>query len=400
MAQNTEEIAAMMATLRTMDQRLVAQDEVIADLRRPSGASASTVHSVLAAQPNPNLLPPLETPQVPDPRDMFPTASAYRPPIQPPTGTIPFVMNEVNPAMIKIARLEKALKKSQGFNSIPDIEDGYTEASVRLPEKFKMPHIDRFDESEDPIVYVHLFLDVLRPTGLSRAQKLSLFGRTLSDVVAIWYAKLEDSTKRNWEELSEGFVNQYSYNTQIEVTISELEATTQNPKEPFIDFVARWREKATRMTSRPFEKEQVKLVVQNLEPDMLQKMIVAPLSTFASLHELGGQIESTFKKGIIHRTREPAKKPFTRNTNASTSTMPRPTDVSTIATSSAKIVNPFAVATNSQTAQNSQPWNRRPFNPLYMSPTHTLKVLMDKGHLKPLVPRPLPDSLPARHDPT
>ena len=75
-------------------------------------------------------------------------------------------------------------------------------------------------------MHVRLFSDVLRPMGLSRAQKLSLFGRTLSDVTVIWYAKLEDSTKRNLEELSEAFVNQYSYNTQIEVTISELEATT------------------------------------------------------------------------------------------------------------------------------------------------------------------------------
>lgn len=76
-----------------------------------------------------------------------------------------------------------------------------------------MPHIDKFNGSVDQIVHVQLFSDVLRPMGMSRAQKLYLFGRTLSDVAAIWYAKLEDSTKWNWEELSEAFVNQYSYNT-------------------------------------------------------------------------------------------------------------------------------------------------------------------------------------------
>lgn len=52
-----------------------------------------------------------------------------------------------------------------------------------------MPHIDRFDGSGDLIMHVRLFSDVLGPMGLSRAQKLSLFGRTLSDVAAIWYAK-------------------------------------------------------------------------------------------------------------------------------------------------------------------------------------------------------------------
>ncbi|XP_028084192.1 uncharacterized protein LOC114285341 [Camellia sinensis] len=204
-----------------------------------------------------------------------------------------------------------------------------------------MPHIDRFDKSGDPIVHVHLFSDVLRPMSLTRAQKLSLFGRTLLDVAVIWYAKLEDSTKQNWKELSEGFVNQYSYNTQIKVTISELEATTQNPKEPFIDFVARWRAKAARMTNRASEKEQVRLVIQNLEPDMLQRMIVVPLSIFASLYELGVQIESAFKKSIIQRTSESAKRPFSKNTNASNSTVPRPAKISTVVTA-AKMADPFA----------------------------------------------------------
>ncbi|XP_028064574.1 uncharacterized protein LOC114267708 [Camellia sinensis] len=235
---------------------MAAQDEVIVDLRRPFGASASTVHPIRTTQPNPDPHPPVENPQVPDPQEVFLQAPSHRPLAQPQGELLPFDIND-DLAMIKITRLEKAMKKSQGFNSIHDIEDGYTEALVRLPEKFKMPHIDWFDGSGDPIVHVRLFLDVLRPMGLSRAQKLSLFGRTLSDVAAIWYAKLENSTKRNWEELSETFVNQYSYNTQIEVTVSELEATTQNPKESFIDFAARWRAKAARMTDRPTEREQV-----------------------------------------------------------------------------------------------------------------------------------------------
>jgi len=67
--------------------------------------------------------------------------------------------------MIKIARLEKMLKKYQGFNSILDIKDGYTEASVRLLEKFKIPHIDRFNRSEDPIIHIRLFSDILKPMG-------------------------------------------------------------------------------------------------------------------------------------------------------------------------------------------------------------------------------------------
>lgn len=142
-AQNTEEFAAMMAAF----QRIV-------DLQRISVASTSTVHPVPAAQPTPDPPPLVENLQVQDPQDMFPLALAYRPLAQPLAGILSFDINEIDPILIKITRLEKALKKSQGFNSTTDIEDGHTEASIRLLKKIKMPHIDRFDGSGDPIVHV------------------------------------------------------------------------------------------------------------------------------------------------------------------------------------------------------------------------------------------------------
>jgi len=104
---------------------------------------------------------------------------------------------EVNPTALKISKLEKLFKKAQGVNSIPDIEDGYTDSAVTLSDQFRMPHIDRFDGSGDPMAHLRLFSDILRPMDLSRLQKLSLFGRTLSGVATIWYAKLEDSIKRS-----------------------------------------------------------------------------------------------------------------------------------------------------------------------------------------------------------
>ncbi|KAL7178944.1 hypothetical protein ACSBR1_042335 [Camellia fascicularis] len=85
----------------------------------------------------------------------------------------------------------------KGVNSIPDIEDGYTDSAVTLPDRFKMPHIDHFDGSGDPMVHLRLFSDILHPMGLTRLQNLSLFGRTLSSIAAIWNAKLEDSVKRS-----------------------------------------------------------------------------------------------------------------------------------------------------------------------------------------------------------
>ncbi|KAF5932396.1 hypothetical protein HYC85_028567, partial [Camellia sinensis] len=184
------------------------------------------------------------------------------PPIQPQLSKAPANLVdtplefEVDPIALKVSKLEKLFEKAQGVNFIPDIKDGYTDSAMTLPNRFKMPHIDRFDGSGDLMVHLRLFSDILRPMGLSKLQKLSLFGRTLSGVAVIWYAKLEDSVK-SWEEMAEAFIAQYSYNTQIEVTTRDLETTRQEPKESFSDFVTRWKTKASMMTTRPIEKDQI-----------------------------------------------------------------------------------------------------------------------------------------------
>ena len=68
---------------------------------------------------------------------------------------------EVDPTALKVSKLEKLFKRAQGVNSIPDIEDGYTDLVVTLPDRFKMPHIDYFDGSGDPMVHLWLFSDIL-----------------------------------------------------------------------------------------------------------------------------------------------------------------------------------------------------------------------------------------------
>lgn len=174
--------------------------------------------------------------------------------------------------------------------------------------------------------------------GLTRPQKLSLFGHTMSGIAAIWYAKLEDSVKHNWKKMGKAFIAQYFYNAQIEVTTSDLEATHQEPKEGFFEFVTRWRAKASMMTTRPSKKDQIRMIVRNLHVKLLQKMIVLPIFTFIELHEMGVQIEEAIRQGIIVEDNEPLKKNVICSSNATTSgsTTVKYSEVSTVTPSIAK----------------------------------------------------------------
>ena len=93
----------------------------------------------------------------------------------------------------------------------------------------------------------------------------------------------------------EAIIAQYSYNTQIKITTRDLEPTRQEPKEGFSDFATRWRAKASMMTIRPVNKDQIRMVVRNLQPKLMQKMIILHLPTFADLHKIGVQIEDAMK---------------------------------------------------------------------------------------------------------
>ncbi|CAL5428765.1 unnamed protein product [Camellia sinensis] len=220
------EFAKQQATIVT------EQAELIIRLQQQAGAFASHQAPpsprvpILEETPNvQNIQEDTDIPTGPAPPPILPQLSKAPTPINAPDSPFEF---EVDPMALKLSKLEKMFKKSQGVKTIPDIEDGYTDTVVTLPDRFKMPHIDRFDGSGDPMVHLRLFSDILRPMGLTRLQKLSLLGRTLLGVAAIWYAKLEYGIKRNWDEMAEAFIAQYSYNTQIEITTRDLETIRQD----------------------------------------------------------------------------------------------------------------------------------------------------------------------------
>ncbi|KAL7249175.1 hypothetical protein ACSBR1_011352 [Camellia fascicularis] len=149
---------------------MAQQAELIARLQQQAGASAS--HQ---APPPPRVPITGETANVQNVQEDtdIPTGPAP-PPILPQLSKAPSNLPdspfefELDPTALKVSKLEKMFKKSQGVKSIPDIEDGYTDAAVMLPDRFKMPHIDRFDGSRDPMVHLRLFSDILRPMGLTR----------------------------------------------------------------------------------------------------------------------------------------------------------------------------------------------------------------------------------------
>ena len=63
-----------------------------------------------------------------------------------------------------------------------------------------------------------------------------------------WYYSLDPSEIKVWNELVELFVDQFTFNTMIDVILRDLETTEQGVGETFSEYMTRWKGKAFRKT--------------------------------------------------------------------------------------------------------------------------------------------------------
>ncbi|RVW92012.1 Retrovirus-related Pol polyprotein from transposon 17.6 [Vitis vinifera] len=100
--------------------------------------------------------------------------------------------------------------------------DGLPVAS--LPAKFKMPEIERYTGIGCPRIHLRLYSTVMRAHGLDKAQMIMLFPMSLSGATQRWFASLDVSRRRTWDDLAQEFLRQFAFNTVIDVSRRELEA--------------------------------------------------------------------------------------------------------------------------------------------------------------------------------
>ncbi|KAJ9181599.1 hypothetical protein P3X46_009714 [Hevea brasiliensis] len=155
-------------------------------------------------------------------------------------------------------KLQASVKKQAEFTGMGllDVDDFDIQLDGNLPEKFKMPDLAKFDGTGDPKTHLRSYLIVMKTTRLTKNQVTQFFSMSLEGVASSWYHGLEATVRKDWEELVRRFVQQYSYNTALDVTLRDLETTRQKPNETFSEYLLRWRKKAMKMTNRPAEKDQ------------------------------------------------------------------------------------------------------------------------------------------------
>ena len=142
--------------------------------------------------------------------------------VAPPPITSPIPASEdPHVRMDKLEQKLRQMRTSEGAITWEDF-DGAPVAS--LPAKFRMPEIERYTGIGCPRIHLRLYSTVMRAHGLDDAQMVMLFPMSLSGAAQRWFASLEVSRRRTWDDLAQEFLRQFAFNTVIDVSRREIEA--------------------------------------------------------------------------------------------------------------------------------------------------------------------------------
>ena len=141
---------------------------------------------------------------------------------------------------------------------------------------------------------------------------------------------LNPSKTKVWNELVELIVDQFIFNTMIDVTLRDLETTKQGVKEIFSEYMTRWKGKASKMVNRPNEKEQINMIIKNLLLAYNSRLLSSPISSFGELCDCGTRIKYAINNGKLEKGE--SKPPITKTFGGGTTTSeaPNPVNVSAI----------------------------------------------------------------------
>ncbi|RVW71181.1 hypothetical protein CK203_054414 [Vitis vinifera] len=240
--------------------------------------------------------------------------------------------------------------------------------TVSLPAKFRMPDIERYSGVSCPKIHLRLYSTVMRAQGIDDAQLVALFPMSLSRAAqrCLLSMPILMYPDESWRPSDRGQTSLFLHLSLI------------------------WRAKVAGMIDRPKERDQIDMVLRNLQPRFARHLVGIQFQDLRSLVHAAFSVEEAIAQGlwtyIATSLDSKGKKPIGSPSRfgeepyiAQTSMHPRP---------------PHPRAT---TYPLPRPYAQRParqFIPLGMTLTRAFEKLRDAGLIVPLVPHPLPHSIP------
>ena len=93
----------------------------------------------------------------------------------------------------KMKKMEETIKRSKRLDDLIDYQSLPLFPNVRLPPKFKMLVLDKFDGIGFPKFHLKMYIRAIQPLGATEEMLAQMFQNTLTRAALRWFLNMEDT---------------------------------------------------------------------------------------------------------------------------------------------------------------------------------------------------------------
>ena len=113
-----------------------------------------------------------------------------------------------------------------------------------LPPKFRMPQVETYDESKDPLDHLKSFKTLMHLQGVANEIMCKAFPTTLKGPVRIWFSRLTPNSIGTFKESSTQFASHFIGGHRYKKSIACLMKIKQREDETLRSYIPRFNKKA------------------------------------------------------------------------------------------------------------------------------------------------------------
>ena len=102
--------------------------------------------------------------------------------------------NKINERMDK---MEERIRRARKMEELMDYDTLSLFPNARLPPKFKMPTLNKFDGTGCPKSHMKMYMKAMQPLGMTEEVLAQMFQNTLTRAALRWFFNLDDARARS-----------------------------------------------------------------------------------------------------------------------------------------------------------------------------------------------------------
>ena len=125
----------------------------------------------------------------------------------------------------RMNKMEEMIRRAHKIEDLMDYKSLSLFPDVRLPPKFKMPILDKFDGIGFPTSHLKMYMRAMQPLGAAKEVLAQMFQNTLIVAALRWFLNSVDARARSWEDICREFHKKHKYKIEVDITRRDLETT-------------------------------------------------------------------------------------------------------------------------------------------------------------------------------